>query len=93
MTNWHMYFGFATIFIAAFLLFFIFHSLEQLSLQCQADPSFSPICTQLTGFSMSMLIVLLIIGGFVLMISATAYIMLSQPAVTHIKEHEPRYGR
>ncbi len=87
MTNWRMYLGFATIFIAAFLLFFIFHSLEQLSLQCKADPSFSPVCTQLTGFSMSMIIVLLIIGGFVLMISATAYILLSQPTVTHIKEY------
>lgn len=93
MANWRMYFGFATIFIAAFSLFFIFHGLEQLSLQCQANPSFSPLCTQLTGFSMSMLIVLLIIGGFVLMISATAYIMLSQPGIMHVKEYESEGSR
>ena len=77
MTNWYIYIGLASIFIAAFALFFIFNSLEKLSLQCKADPSFSGICSQLTGFSMSMLIVLLVIGGFVITITATAYIMLS----------------
>jgi len=77
MANWYVYVGLATIFIAAFTLFFIFHSIEQLSLQCEADPSHSPLCAQLGGFSMSMLMVLLIIGGFVITITATAYIMLS----------------
>lgn len=77
MANWYVYVGLATIFIAAFTLFFIFHSIEQLSLQCETDPSSSPLCTQLGGFSMSMLMVLLIVGGFVITITATAYIMLA----------------
>jgi len=77
MPNWYIYVGLATVFIAAFTLFFIFHSLEKISLQCKADPSHSILCNQLSGFSMSMLIVLLIIGGFVITISATAYIMMA----------------
>jgi len=75
--NTYVYVGLATIFIAAFALFFVFHSLEQLSLQCEADLESSPLCAQLSGFSMSMIIVLLIVGGFVITITATAYIMLS----------------
>lgn len=77
MANWYIYIGLASIFIAAFTLFFIFNSLEKLSLQCKADSSFSVLCSQLSSFSMSMLIVLLVIGGFVITITATAYIMLS----------------
>lgn len=77
MPSIYVYVGLATIFIAAFALFFIFHSLEQLSLKCETEPSSSPLCSQMSGFSLSMLIVLLIIGGFVITITATAYIMLA----------------
>ena len=77
MANWYVYVGLVTIFVAAFTLFFVFHSLEQLSLRCETDPSSSSLCAQLSGFSMSMLIVLLIIGGFVITITATAYILLA----------------
>jgi hypothetical protein len=77
MVNWYVYIGLATVFIATFSLLFIFHSLEQFSLQCEANQSSSPLCSQLGGFSLSMLIVLLIIGGFVITITATAYILLS----------------
>ncbi len=75
--NWYVYVGLATVFISAFVLLFLFHNLEQLSVQCKADPSFSELCGQLSGFSLSMLIVLLIIGGFVITITATAYILIS----------------
>ena len=77
MANWYVYIGLASVFIAAFVLLFIFHSIEQLGVQCKADQSYSPLCTQLSGFSMSMLVILLIIGGFVITITATAYILLS----------------
>lgn len=77
MANWYIYIGLATVFIAAFAILFVFHSLEQISVQCEIDQSYSPLCAQLTGFSLSMLVVLLIIGGFVITITATAYIIMS----------------
>lgn len=73
----YVYIGLATIFVAAFALFFIFHSLEQLSLQCKAGTQPLPICDKMNGFTISMLIVLLIIGGFVMTITGTAYVLLS----------------
>ena len=73
----YVYIGLATIFVAAFALFFIFHSIEQLALQCTTDTTASLICDKMNGFTMSMLIVLLIIGGFVMTITGTAYVMLS----------------
>lgn len=77
MAGWYIYVGLATAFVAVFALFFVFHSIEQLSTQCKENPSSSPLCAQLNMFSMSMLIVLLIIGGFVITITATAYILIS----------------
>ncbi len=77
MANWYIYIGLATIVVAAFSLFYIFHSLETFSTQCKANPEFSPICNKFNGFTASMLIILLIVGGFVVTITATAYILLS----------------
>lgn len=72
----HIYIGLVVVFISTFLLFFIFDSLEKLSAQCKTeDPP--QICKQLSGFTMSMLIILLIISGFVITITTTAYIMVS----------------
>jgi len=73
----YVYIGLATIFVAAFALFFIFHSLEQLALQCKTGAQPTPICDKMNGFTISMLIVLLIIGGFVMTITGTAYVLLS----------------
>ena len=75
--NTYVYVGIATIFIACFALFYIFHSIEQLATNCKADPNFSPVCSRFNGFTASMLIILLIIGGFVVTITGTAYIMLA----------------
>jgi len=75
--NTYVYVGIITIFIAAFTLFFVFNSLDQLSIQCKANPDYSLMCSKLTGFTMSMLIILLIVGGFVITITASAYIMMS----------------
>ena len=75
--GWYVYAGMATIFIAAFALFFIFHSLEQLALDCKTEAQPPAICERLNGFTMSMLIILLIIGGFVMTITGTAYVLLS----------------
>ncbi len=77
MANWYVYIGFFTILLAAFALFYIFHSLEKFSTRCKEDPSFSPVCSKFNGFTASMLMILLIIGGFVITITSTAYILLS----------------
>lgn len=76
-TRFYIYLGIATIFIAAFSLFFIFHSIEKTLAECKTNPNYSPVCNQLDGFTLTVLVVLLIIGGFVITLTATAYILLS----------------
>lgn len=68
-------FGLITVFVATFMLFFIFDNLEKLSQRCKTENL--PLCNKLNSFTMSMMIILLIIGGFVITICGTAYIMLS----------------
>jgi len=75
--NMYIYIGLATIVIAAFALFWVFHSMETFATNCKADPNYSTVCDKFSGFTASMLIILLIVGGFVVTITATAYIMLS----------------
>ena len=72
----HIAFGLITVFIAVFMLFYIFDSLSKLSEQCKTEEK-PAICEHLSSFSMSMLVILLIIGGFVVTVCATAYILLS----------------
>jgi D-alanyl-lipoteichoic acid acyltransferase DltB (MBOAT superfamily) len=69
--------GVATILIAIFTLFWLFDNIQKIADKCKEDISYSPACSQLNSFTLSMLIILLIIGGFVVMITATAYILLS----------------
>lgn len=75
MVSMHIYIGLATIFVSIFMLFFVFYSLEQLATSCKTEPK--PICQQFTGFTHSMIVILLIIGGFVITTTATVYIMMS----------------
>jgi hypothetical protein len=72
-----VFIGLATVFIAVFALFFIFDQIQKLADSCAADPTFSALCKQFTGFTQSLLIVILIIAGFVIIITATAFILLS----------------
>ena len=67
--------GLVTIVVAITALLFVFFKIGELSDSCKVEPK--PICQQLSGFTMSMIIVLLIIGGFVITIAATVFIMLS----------------
>ena len=71
----HVYVGLATIFVSVFTLFFIFNSLGDLAASCKVENK--PVCNQFTGFTQSMIIVLLVISGFVIMATATMYIMFS----------------
>ena len=69
--------GIGTVFIAAFMLFYIFDAIQKFSDGCSTGQSPAVICGQLSSFNLSMLIILLIIGGFALIIMATAYVLLS----------------
>jgi hypothetical protein len=69
--------GLATIFIATFMLFYIFDGINKLAEKCGEEETKSFICQQFSGFTLSMLVVLLIIGGFLFVILTTSYILLS----------------
>jgi hypothetical protein len=71
----HIILGLVTIFVAIAALFFVFYQLEVLAEKCKTEDT--PICKQLSGFTMSMIVVLLMVGGFVITITATVFIMLS----------------
>lgn len=64
------------VFIASFTLFYIFDSLNKIAERCEAGEELE-VCKLLSGFSFAMLIILLVIGGFVLIICATGYLMIS----------------
>jgi hypothetical protein len=76
LTQSHLYLALAVVFIAAFSLFYIFDQIGKISARCQAGEKLY-ICKQLSGFTLSMLIILLIISGFVLCILGVVYIIFS----------------
>ena len=71
----HIMLGLVTIFLAVAAMFYVFYHLEQLAVRCKNEDS--AVCKQMSGFTMGMIIVLLMVGGFVITISATVFIMLS----------------
>jgi len=68
--------GLITIFVSIFALFFLFDNIQKLADRCKAG-EILVVCKQLNSFTLSMVVILLIIGGFVITITATAYILLS----------------
>jgi type II secretory pathway component PulF len=68
--------GLAAIFVAIFMLFYIFDTLDKLSERCQAGDQI-PLCSQFTSMTFSMLIILLVISGFVITVCITVYILVS----------------
>jgi len=70
-------FGLAAVFIAVFTLFYVFDQIQKLAASCANPDTATALCKQFTGFNESILIVVLIIAGFVIVITATAYILLS----------------
>ena len=64
------------IFVASLTLMYIFDSLNRLSTKCKNGTAPQDICSAFNGFTMNVLIVLLLIGGFVLIISATVFILI-----------------
>jgi hypothetical protein len=63
------------IFIAAFMLFWIFDNVNRLAERCQTEDL--EICKQLTGPTLAMLALLLIISGFIFVSLVVVYILLS----------------
>jgi len=77
MNNYTIAMGMLTIFISVFMLFFVFDNLENLAEGCKSKGITTGICQYLNTFAISMVMILLIIGGFILIVSVTAYILLS----------------
>jgi len=73
----YLFIGLLTIFIATFSIFFIFLNIEKMVQTCKTNPGYSSACKQLNNVSISLITLLLIVGGFVLIISLTSYIILS----------------
>ncbi|MEM5829469.1 MAG: hypothetical protein QW040_01830 [Candidatus Aenigmatarchaeota archaeon] len=69
--------GLITVFIATFMLFYIFDNMNKLAERCKAEVQKSFVCQQFSGFTLSMLVILLIIGGFIFIILTVSYILLS----------------
>ena len=73
----HTIIGLVTVSIAIFALFYVFYSIESIVNQCRIDPTSSVLCPELTGFTLTIITILLVIGGFILIISTVAYILLT----------------
>lgn len=68
--------AFLIMFFSIFGLFFIIDSLNKIAEQCQKGTISKNVCEKFTGFSLNMLLVLLIIGGFILILSITIFIII-----------------
>ncbi|MEM5815345.1 MAG: hypothetical protein QXD89_02565 [Candidatus Aenigmatarchaeota archaeon] len=68
--------AFLIMFFSLFGLLFIFDSLNKLAEKCQKGLIQKHICSSFTGFSMNILLVLLILGGFILILSTTIFILI-----------------
>jgi len=64
------------VFISAFVLFFVIDHINKLADRCKQGLESEKICSSFTGFTMNMIIVLLIISGFIMTISATVFILI-----------------
>ena len=71
----HVAISLVVVFIAAFMLFFIFDSLQKFNQQCKVVKT--EMCEKLSGFTLSAIVILLIIGAFIGIIAAIGYILIS----------------
>jgi hypothetical protein len=68
--------AFFIMFFSVFGLFFIFDNLNKIGDQCQKGEINQAVCKSFTGLGMNIIIFLLIIAGFVLVISSTFFILI-----------------
>jgi hypothetical protein len=72
----HTLIGLVTVVIAVFALFYIFFNIDQIVNKCKVEPELN-ICKYLSGFTLPVIIILLIIAGFILIISTVGYVLLT----------------
>lgn len=77
MKIWKIAFGIAVVFIATFTLFYIFDSISKLGEDCETASPKPAICESLSGATLNMILLLLIVGGFLFAILTISYILLS----------------
>ncbi|MEM5815666.1 MAG: hypothetical protein QXL14_01305 [Candidatus Aenigmatarchaeota archaeon] len=68
--------AFLIMFFSIFGLFFIVDSLNKIAENCEKNLISPSICNSFTGFGMNIVLVLLIIGGFILILSSTVFIII-----------------
>jgi hypothetical protein len=71
----HVYIGLIVVFISVFTLLYIFDSLSKIADRCKIENL--QICKLLSGFSLAMLFILLLISGFIMSILGVVYIIFS----------------
>ncbi len=72
----HLTLSLIIIFIAGATIFYIFDSIDKISTKCQSG-ELTDVCQDLSGLTLPMLFILLILGGLVMIILSVVYIMLS----------------
>ena len=70
--------GFLVIFVSVFVLFFIFHSLQEIIQRCDMGQLPADLCTQLKTFSIPSLTFILLIATSLLIVLSTAYQILTK---------------
>jgi hypothetical protein len=68
--------AFFVMFFSVFGMFFIFDNLNKIAEQCQMGQINQAVCKNFNGFGMNIIIVLLIMAGFILVISSTFFIFI-----------------
>jgi hypothetical protein len=68
--------GLLTVFIATFMLFYIFSTLSAISDACIMDVASSDLCPKLAEPTMDMVLVVVIVSWFVISIIGTGYLLL-----------------
>jgi hypothetical protein len=74
--NWKVIgIGLATVFVAIFVLFYIFDNISMIMELCEKNKNLN-ICT-MGSLPLILLMLLLIVGGLIMIINITAYILIS----------------
>ena len=72
----HIGIGLVIVFVAIIALLYIFDSLDKLSQKCNTAERIEA-CDQLSGLTIPMLVILLMIGGFIMTVCVTFFLLFS----------------
>jgi hypothetical protein len=74
--NWKVIsIGLTTVFVAIFVLFYIFDNISMIMELCEKNKNLN-ICT-MGSLPLILLVLLLIVGGLIMIVNITAYILIS----------------